>query len=96
MGQQFTPNSEGDFVWKVGDEVCTIPSLTETGESCPSLTAKMSKHRKGRVITVPWELQHRGSGTVEVEWESLTGTAPFKHWMHSDFIRNVTHQGAQA
>lgn len=51
---------------------------------------KLSKPRDGTVLEVPLATQDAGSGTVFVEWDSLTGQSGkpenWRRWMHTDRI----------
>lgn len=50
----------------------------------------MDKPRTGRVINLPWTYQNERAGTIQVRWDSLTGSdnrgPNWLTWVHSDLI----------
>ena len=75
--------------WQPGMRVKNKPELGHLYEGTP-WADKLSKPRGGTVVAVPWFAENTGSGTIKVEWDSLTGTknkgSDWSMWTHTEFI----------
>lgn len=77
------------MTWKVGQRVKNRPELAHAYEGT-EWAEKMAMPREGTILELPWHIRHEGSGTMLVEWDSLTGPkkdpAQWRRWMHSDHV----------
>ena len=75
--------------WTVGDRIKNFPDMADQYSEKMGVE-KMSRLRGGTIITVPLATQTAGSGTVEVEWDSLTGEKldpeAWQTWEHTAML----------
>lgn len=72
----------------VGDTVRNKPELGHLWAGT-GWYEKMQRPRIGTVARVPDALRREGSGTVLVEWKSLTGPETWTMWTHTDLIEKA-------
>lgn len=78
------------MIWSVGDIVRSVPGHSEKYENESGWIAKMSARRLGVVVGVPDYTREHGSGTLLIEWASLTEIGKsWRRWIHSDAVERV-------
>lgn len=85
-----TPQSDAN--WTVGDRVRNRPKFAGL-YSDSAWGEKLARPRVGTVVEVPLAAATTGSGTILIEWDSLTGlkknAADWQIWLHSDLVEKV-------